>query len=150
MYEQAMKLSDNSATDYLILAHYAEALYWTPGKRDKARAFFEAAVSLAEEKLKKDPRNVGLLSDLASYYGMLGDRAQSLSHLNQVISQDPSAPDVMFRVAETYEQMGDRDNALIWVEKALANGYPPAHLDRYPGLKDLRNDDRFRRLRPQV
>jgi hypothetical protein len=55
-----------------------------------------------------------------------------------------------FRVAETYEQLGDRENALIWVEKALANGYPLAHLDRYPGLRDLRSDERFRRLRPQT
>jgi hypothetical protein len=54
-----------------------------------------------------------------------------------------TAADVLAIVAGAYEQLGDRDRALQWVQKALAAGYPREALERSPTFAALRQDPRF-------
>jgi hypothetical protein len=53
----------------------------------------------------------------------------------------------MARAANTYEHLGEREQALAWIGQALAHGYSQAQLERDPVLKPLRADARFQRLR---
>ncbi len=39
---------------------------------------YKKAVPLAEQQLKLNPRDAGILASLAYYYSMLGDRKQAL------------------------------------------------------------------------
>jgi hypothetical protein len=50
----------------------------------------------------------------------------------------------MFRIADTYEQIGERDLALQWIQTAIKNGYSLAEIEHNPGLFNLRSDARFR------
>ncbi len=144
MYQKALEISDD---DYLVWAHYAEACYWTPGQRDKAYAVYQVAVSLAEKELEANPGDPSILADLASYYSMMGDDSRANALLDSVIALEPSTTLVAFRIAETCEQLGRRDEALEWIKKSLDMGYPIAVMDRYPGLRLLRADERFIRLK---
>ncbi len=146
MYQKALEISDGN---YLYWAHYAEACYWTPGQRDKAIAIYRVAASLAEAKLEASPQDPAILADLASYYAMMGEDSKSFALLDSLIALDPSTTNTVFRIAETYEQLGMRDEALKWIRKALEVGYPVILVDRYPGLRLLRADERFRRLRQE-
>ena len=43
-------------------------------------------------------------------------------------------------------ELGKRELALKWIETALKKGFSLVKIDRYPGLKELRADERFQRL----
>jgi tetratricopeptide (TPR) repeat protein/predicted Ser/Thr protein kinase/TolB-like protein len=144
MYKKALDMEGNN---YRVWGNYAESCYWTPDEREKAGAIFSVAVSLAEKELSGNPDDAAVLADLASYNSMMGNREQALAYLGRALSRGIAGTDLIFRAAETYEQLGRRDLALEWVGKAMASGCSPALVDRYPGLKDLRSDPRFDRLR---
>ncbi|MFZ1947033.1 MAG: protein kinase [bacterium] len=144
MYKKALDMEENN---YRVWGNYAESCYWTPDEREKAGAIFSVAVSLAEKELLKNPDDAAVLADLASYNSMMGNREQALAYLGRALSRGIAGTDLIFRAAETYEQLGRRDLALEWVGKAIASGCSPALVERYPGLKDLRSDPRFDRLR---
>jgi tetratricopeptide (TPR) repeat protein/TolB-like protein len=147
-YKEALKLSSRSPSDdYRVYGNDAEACYWIPGQRDTARAMFARAARLAEEKLAKTPGDLGVMADLASYLSMVDDRAGAEALLARVIGRNPSDSSVLDRIAETYEQLGSRDQALIWLDKALAGGYPIKYVEQYPNWRNLRSDERFRDLR---
>jgi serine/threonine-protein kinase len=146
-YNEALKLSPGGRSfDYSVYAGDAEARYWM-GDRDSARALFGEAVRLAEQKLAKVPDDVSVMADLASYLSMLDDRVRAEALLVRVTSHAPSDKNVLERIAETYEQMGNRDQALLWLDKALAARYAIKYVEHYPNWRNLRSDPRYRDLR---
>ncbi len=50
----------------------------------------------------------------------------------------------MFIAADVYEQLGHRDQALDWLEKACAADLSLAKVEFYPGLRELRTHPRYR------
>ncbi len=143
MYEKAR---DMDSSNYLVWGNLASAYYWALGERAKAHPVFERAVRLAEEKLRTNPRDPILLSDLAEYYAMLGREGSALPVLEQSLTLAPDNPIVMAQAGRTYEELGRRERALEWIGRALENGYPFKEVEQSPTLKKLREDSRFLRL----
>lgn len=83
---------------------------------------------------------------MADYYGMMGNSPKALSLLKQVLALEPSDLGVMFRIGEIYEQLGERETALKWIETALKKGYSVTETERNPFLRELRADERFQLL----
>ena len=54
---------------------------------------------------------------------------------------DPATMKIMLAVV--WEQLGERDEALSWLEKAMAAGYTRDRIERSPSLAELRKDRRF-------
>ena len=52
----------------------------------------------------------------------------------------------IFAFADIYEQLGEREQALKWIEIALDKGYTLAKINQNPGLKNLQTDVRFQKL----
>lgn len=144
MYRKARQLD---STNYVILGNQADGCYWIPGKGDTARVMFEDAIRMAEESLTASPNDASVLANLASYCSMVGQGAKAESLLGEVILRDPSDSELLGRIAETYEQLGRRDQALVWLDKALAAGYPAGVVDDYPGWRNARTDEGFRKIR---
>jgi tetratricopeptide (TPR) repeat protein/TolB-like protein len=140
MYKKALDMSGN---DYKLWGNYAESCYWGPGQKETGLAIFRTAVSLAEKQLEKDSSDIVILADLASYLSMIGERARALAYLDRVTAANPNDAAVMVRVAETYEGLGDRQQAIQWVERAMDAGWLPTLLYRYPGLRSLWSDPGF-------
>ena len=69
-----------------------------------------------------------------------------MSFLNRSANPESSDPQQMFSIAEIYEQLGKRNIALQWFEKALESGYPLKDINNKPSLKNILSDDRFQRL----
>jgi serine/threonine-protein kinase len=130
--------------DYRIRGLLAEAYYWSPGRRDLAIEAFEQAIDLLEHGGGLDSANATHLSDLAGYYGRIGDKAKSEALLVEALRLEPSEWWVLFKIADTYEHLGRREEALKWIEKALEQGAPLASMDQFPGLRELRTDKRYR------
>jgi hypothetical protein len=49
-------------------------------------------------------------------------------------------------LGETYEDLGDREHALRWVEVALRGAVPPSRFENRPSLRTLVHDERYRQL----
>jgi len=143
LFEKALEFDPSN---YELNAHLAEAYYWDPDQSDKASSVFHTAIELAEPGLEDNPNNAGLIADLAGYYFKIGDRAKAESLLVRVVALNPTEDTVMLHIAETYEDLGKRDLALLWIERALDEGLPLIKLKRNVGLRSLRTDERFEEL----
>ncbi len=142
-YEKLIRPDDRN---YLLRGNLASTYQKIPGKEAKAEKLFREAVRLAEEKLRVNPRDSDVLSQLAVYYADLGDRTRALERLEPALAVASSRPDVCFRAAQVHERIGNRTEALKWLGRALEYGYPPERVERSPDLRDLRSDPRYAEL----
>ena len=143
MYEEALKINDN---DYLTWGNLGAAYFWIPGKHDKAIATYKNAIKLAEKKLKINPKDPEVTSNLASYFADVGDSLKAFSLLKESINNAPDDVLVMYRAATIYEHFGNREKALYWIGKAIENGYSKSEIEHQPELKQLVADKRFKQL----
>ena len=143
MYEKALELKSD---DYMAWGQAAEAHYWAGDGNGKARGQYLKAVELGEAKLAEFPRDAGHLAAMAGYLMKLGEKSRALKCLERFLSLDSHPPQAMFAIADVYEQMGQRELALQWIESAVAGGFATTEIIRYPGMGDLRADQRYRAL----
>ena len=140
MFEKARDMQD---LHYQVWGNLASAYHWTPGERDKAEQAYRKAIELAEEERKINPNDTGLLTKLATYYGMIDENSKAEKILKGLEALNPEEVQFMFDIGDAYEITGNREKAIEWISKALKKGYPLSDLERAPGLKDLREDKRF-------
>ncbi len=55
-------------------------------------------------------------------------------------------PQLMAQIAETFEDVGDRENALEWVARSFAMGISPSRFEIRPTLRELVADERYQQL----
>jgi tetratricopeptide (TPR) repeat protein len=101
------------------------------------------AIALAADLLKETPKDEYLLADVGSYYAALGKEKESLPLLAQAAALAPDIPEVLYQVAVGYEMLHHRDEALRWLSKARAGGYPSEAITRNPVLAALRADPQY-------
>jgi serine/threonine protein kinase/tetratricopeptide (TPR) repeat protein len=143
MYQKALELSD---TDYRIWGYLADSYYWISELQDSSYSHYRQAIQLAKKQLSVNPKDYGTMVHLAGYHAQLGQKIQADSLLNILIESNPGDLEIIFRIGDIYEQLGNRDLALQWINKALSNGFSLAEIERNPGLKELRSDMRFQRI----
>jgi tetratricopeptide (TPR) repeat protein len=133
------------------------ACYWVPDLRQRAREAYQTAVKLGEATRAATNRiDVASLAELASGYAVLGlltagAEAQAFKTrartLLPAIEQQKLDANVLATLGTTYEELGDRQKALDWLERAVQAGYSLKRIERSPWLTDLRGDERYTRLR---
>jgi eukaryotic-like serine/threonine-protein kinase len=101
------------------------------------------AIALAADLLKQTPKDEYLLADIGGYYAALGNEKESLPLLAQAAALAPDIPEVLYQVAVGYEMLHHRDEALRWLAKGRASGYPAEAIVRNPLLAALRADPRY-------
>jgi tetratricopeptide (TPR) repeat protein len=142
--EVAVRLAKN----YRTTGNLARAYYWTPGMREKAPAMYERAIKEGEEELQINPRNADAHILLGRYYAMIKRRAQASNHLEYAISVRPTNSHYLAIAAGAYNQLEDRFTALSLLERAVANGLTQKEIDMEYEIQSLRNEPRFRALKP--
>lgn len=142
-YEVALALDDSH---YHVWGNLGSSYQWVPGCREKALAAYREAVRRAEEQRKVQPNDGDLLCFLAGYYAELGEADEARRLTERALELAPDDVVVLFQAGHTYEVLGDRENALEWIGKALERGYSPEQVETTPALADLREDERYRRL----
>lgn len=66
-----------------------------------------------------------------------------MAHLNSALALSPDDPFVLDDVAEAYEVLGDRLQAIRYMERALEKGYPLGYLTSDPAMRGLLGDPRL-------
>ncbi|HEY1648037.1 MAG TPA: tetratricopeptide repeat protein [Terracidiphilus sp.] len=118
----------------------AEA-YIADGKHEtQAAAAFQKAAALAEEERKRTPNDSYTISMLGKYYSSLHNETRAVPLLRKAIALAPKNPDVAERVAEAYEVLGRRKDALEFIIRALQLGYSANYAKASPAFKSLRGD----------
>ena len=109
----------------------------------KVRETFLKAIALATDLRKETPRDEYLLADVGGYYAAIGMEKESLPLLAQAAALAPDTPQVLYQVAIGYEALHRREEALRWLARAKAGGYPSELIVRNPQLAALRADPRY-------
>ena len=141
---EALKLDD---TDYQTWGNLAGAYYYAGNKPAAAEAY-KKAISMAEQRLKINPRDTDVLSDLAGYWSMLSDRAHALDYLDRSLV-GKNEKELLFNAAVVYNQLHETGTALEWLSKALAAGFSKAVVSKSPDLDNLHDNPRYQALMQQ-
>lgn len=112
--------------------------------RAKVEETYRKAISLGED-LGKQTRNGYVLADLGGYYAALYTASKSEPLLKQAAALQPDSADLLYEVARGYELLGKRDQARLWIGKAIAAGLSPKFLAQIPQLSALRADPGYRK-----
>jgi tetratricopeptide (TPR) repeat protein len=83
-----------------------------------------------------------------SYLGLLYAkkklREKAIPHIQSSLALSPDDANVLENAGEAYEDLGDRAQALRYIERSLQKGYDLAALKNTPDLHDLLADPNFR------
>ena len=142
-YQKALELQD---TDYRIWAGLGESLHWSGDQPLIELKAWQKAHELAREALQLNPNDPLLLAEIAGYEARLGRQEEALKSLKAAVTARPRNGETFFVIAVTYEQLGDRATALVWIKRCIDSGYTMSEIEREPSLRDLRTDTRFRQL----
>ncbi len=111
----------------------------------KYQAAKQKAVEMAEQWLEVNPTDLNAKAELAGYYGELKETEKARAMLEEF--GDRPTPElsshISFQVGATWEALGERKKALVWIRDALLKGYNVNEINQYPGLEDLRSDKAF-------
>jgi tetratricopeptide (TPR) repeat protein len=119
------------------------------GDKNAAQQSYRRAIALAEEQLKVNPHDPNVLSDLASYYSMLGDRTRSLNYLDRSLQFGQGNKELLFNAAVVYNQLRESGTALELLGRALTAGYSRSIVAKAPALDNLHENPRYQALMQQ-
>jgi eukaryotic-like serine/threonine-protein kinase len=142
-FEQAVKLDEKN---YLLWGNLGDAYSWAPGRRGEAAGAYGQAIALGEQILRVNPRDAEVLSSLAMYHAMRGERKAAMDNLSSSLRLKPRNPELLFNAGIVYQQLGNTKLALDALEKAVAGGISPATLRDTPNFDSLSAHPRFLKL----
>ncbi len=142
-YDQAIRLDENN---YVLWGNLGEARYWASADHSGAAEAYQRAVALAEKKLHVNSRDAQVERDLALYHAMLLERLPALSCLQEALRLAPRDLDTLIKAALVHKQIGEDEQALNWLQKAVSAGYSPALVRDNPAFASLAVNQSFRAL----
>lgn len=142
-FRQAVAMNGHEAKTY---GNLARAYYFAPGQRSLAPEQFTNALALAESDLSVNNRDANAHTLAAYYCAMLGHRQDAVNHLQNALLLKPNDAEVSYFAALVYSQIGNDEEALSSLRRAISRGYSRAEIDRTPEFDRLRSSPEFRAL----
>ena len=140
--QQAIDLDGGS---YTIWGNLGDAYYYG-GHREEAAQAYEKASELATKNLNVNPHDAETLVSMAGYQAMLKQREPALLYAGRALESAPNDPEIQFSVAQIYNQLGEKKEALRWLKKSLNAGFSPVLAEHTASLDNLRGDRDFQAL----
>lgn len=141
-YQEAVKLDPEQQ---VVWGDLGAALYRS-GKKDQSVGPHRKAIELALADLKVNPHDAELLSSVAGYYSMVGDRKNALLYIGQALQYGHNDKDVLLDTAGVYNKLGDTGLAIEWLAKTMQAGYTPEHIRGLHEFDNLADNPSFQRL----
>jgi serine/threonine protein kinase/tetratricopeptide (TPR) repeat protein len=140
MTEKALALNDKNYEVWENLAVAYERLQQT----DKAAAARARELALVQADARTQPKNGELQSYLGLLYAKKHLPQEAVAHLQTALALRGDDQVVLENVAEAYEDLGQRPEALRYIQKALDKGYPAEDVKTNPAFASLLVDPKFR------
>ena len=83
---------------------------------------------------------------MASLYARLGQRKESLEHLDRSLQIGHGDKDLWFNAAVVYNDLGDTPMALEFLQKAITSGYSTSTITKTATFDNLLSNPRFQEL----
>ena len=99
---------------------------------------------LLEQAVNLGPHDANAHATLAIVEAEEHEKEKSLSNIQTVLALTPNDPDNLLSVADAYELLGDRRQAVLYVEKALKAGLKPDQLRIDPEIQGALEDPALR------
>jgi protein O-mannosyl-transferase len=114
------------------------------------QGLYEDAAREYEDLVQRDPANATAKANLDAMLKnktVLQERKEQVSSALQGADAKPKDPQAAYNAARVYARLGDADQALTWLNKALDLGYDQFdYLSLDPSLVNLKKDPRFLKL----
>ena len=138
--EKALQLNDK---DYMVWENLAFAY---AGLKDKEKLDWalDREAPLLEQAALDSPRDAMVQSYLGLLYAKKKLREKAISRIQSALALAPDDSGVLENVGEAYENLGDRAQAIQYIERSLQKGYDLAALKNAPDLQGLLADPNFR------
>jgi tetratricopeptide (TPR) repeat protein len=130
------------AGDYRASGNLAR-IYWLTGQKDKARNEYTIAIDQGEQLLRLNSRDSDVHVLLGRYYAMLGKKDEAQNHLQLALHGNPDDPHYLIFASVSYLQLGDRTNAISYLQQAVAHGARLIDIQAEPELDALEGDPSF-------
>jgi serine/threonine-protein kinase len=140
MTEKALQLNDK---EYVVWGNLAIAYEGLKDKEKEGRAW-DREIVLLEEAVRDTPRDALAQSALGLLYAKKKLREKAIPRLQSALALAPDDASVLQGVGQAYEDLGDRAQALQYIEKSLQKGIGLANLKNIPELQGLLSDPSFR------
>jgi len=143
LYQMAMKVNPDDYQAPTLMANALAGL----GRKTEEMAAYRRALEIIEKHLEMHPDDARALYLGAMPLGRFGDRQRSLEWVGRALAVDPSDSGVLYNVACCYACLGETDQALYCLERAVENGFGhKAWLLHDSDLDPVRNSPRFQAL----
>jgi len=129
---------------YRPVGNLARAYYYS-GRRGEALALYRRAIELGERTLAVNPRDVDARVSVAGFHAKSGDRRSAIDHVGR-LPPDLGDPHVLLFGSFVFIDLGDRDAAFAWLERAVRRGLAANELREWIDLDPLKTDARFNAL----
>jgi tetratricopeptide (TPR) repeat protein len=79
-------------------------------------------------------------AELGLLYSKVQQRDKAVAHLQTALAIAPADPAVLASAGEAYENFGDRQRAISYIENAIRNGWDTERLKQNPDLLKFLGD----------
>jgi len=140
-FEQAITQSKKTMTldPFFGNAHYVMGQALAQERR------YKEAIAELQKAIELSPGGTAFAANLAFAYASSGRTEEALKILNGQKNRPPDSFSNAAEIALIYVGLNDKDQAMLWLEKAYAERFNPAVLMR-PCFDPLRSDARFQDL----
>lgn len=138
--EKALQLNNK---EYVVWGNLAIAYEGLKDKEKEGKAW-DREIVLLEQAVRDTPRDAVAQSILGLLYAKKKLREKAIPRIQSALALSPDDPNVLEGVGQAYEDLGDRAQALRYIEKSLQKGYALADLKNTPDLRGLISDPSFR------
>ena len=109
------------------------------------KRMFEQAIAQLQKAVELSGGSPASTANLARAYAGSGRRSDAVQLLNELKSRANSAYSNAPEIAIVYSALGERDEAMMWLDKGSEERFNPGVLLR-PGFDPMRSDPQFRDL----
>ncbi len=138
-YRSALDLND---ADYRIWDYLATSLHQA-GDRAEARRAWRSMIEKAEARLAVNARDLHALAYTALGLQRIGDEGRSAEIAAGIENQAREDRSAAYTLALIHADRGEGEEALRWLDAALAAGIRPDDPDADPWLAELRRTDAY-------
>ena len=143
--EMLLKASEVRQEDFQSLLLLAQSLR-IMGK-DNVHDVIRKGISKARKQLELNPEDVRALALGSGSLYDLGEKQEAFEWIHRAFSLYPDDAGTLFNAACLYAKDGNKDQALILLERAFAKGYGNKEwIEKDPDYVSLRNEPRFKAL----
>ncbi len=93
--------------------------------------------------MRLNPADQTLRGKLAECLAKLGNRDEAHAEITKALASDPTDATLMYRAAIVSTTRGESSEAVQWLKRAVARGYPRTDIEREPEFALLRSSEEY-------